>query len=165
MLITRTKKRSITKEKTMTGDYEYDNLPYALEAEALPAEMFEAAQNAFIQATTSGLALKVEAKAVHVYDRKGYLNADSFIGHQNPAYRSATDDVIIQLTVRIPNPKTIRGEDLSHTTALEDFATEYDQRAEKARLEAELAKAEQDAAKAETAAREAREKLEALRKK
>lgn len=149
----------------MTADYEYDNLPDALEAEALPAEMFEMAQNAFVQATTSGLALAMEAKAVHVYDRKGYMNADSFIGHQNPAYRSETDDVILQLTIRIPNPKTIRGEDLNAITALEDYATEYDQRAEKARLEAELEQAEKVAAQAEATAREAREKLEALRQK
>lgn len=146
-------------------DYEYDNLPYALEAEALPAEMFGAAQLAFVEAMSSGLAMAMEAKAVHAYDRKGYLEVDSFIGHQNPAYRSETDDVILQLTIRIPNPKTIRGESLSHTTALEDAATEYDQRAERARLQAQLEQAEKVAEQAEATAREAREKLEALRNK
>jgi hypothetical protein len=149
----------------MTTDYEYDNLPYALEAAALPEEMFDAAQTAFVQAMGSGLALKMEAKAVHAYERKGYLDVDSFIGHQNPAYRSETDDVILQLTIRIPNPKTIRGEALSHITALEDIAIDYDQRAERARLQAKLEQAEAQAAQAEAAAREAREKLEALRKK
>jgi hypothetical protein len=146
-------------------DYEYDNLPDEITADALPKEMFADAQAAFAQALESGLALNVEAKATHAYDRKGYLNTDSFIGHQNPAYRSETDDVIIQLTIRIPNPKTIRGESLSAVTALEDIATDYDQKAERARLEAELAQAEREAAQAEATAREKREKLEALRKK
>ena len=149
----------------MTGDYEYDNLPDALEADPLPKDMFDNTLAAFNQALESGLALNAEAKAVHVYDRKGYMNADSFIGHQNPAYRSQTDDVILQLTIRIPNPKTIRGESLSKTAALEDLAADYDMRIEKARLEAELEQAEQAAAAAEATAREKREKLEALRNK
>jgi hypothetical protein len=149
----------------MTADYEYDNLPDALEAEALPEELFADAQAAFLQALESGLALATEAKAVHVYDRKGYMNADSFIGHQNPSYRSNTDDVILQLTIRIPSPNTIRGEDLNAVTALEERAHEHATEAERKRLEAELAQAEKEAEQAETAAREARAKLEKLRKK
>lgn len=145
--------------------FEYDNLPDALEVEALPEEMFDDVQTAFIQAMSSGLALTMEAKAAHAYERKEVLETDSFIGHQNPAYRSETDDVILQMTIRIPNPKTIRGESLSATTTLEERATAYDLAAKRARLEAEIAKAEADATKAETAAREARAKLEALRKK
>lgn len=143
--------------------YEYDNLPDELREEAMPEEMFPEVLAAFHQALESGLALATEAKAVHVYDRKGYMEADSFIGHQNPSYRSKTDDVVLQLTIRIPNPQTIRGDDLNAVTALEKSADEYGQRAEKARLEAELAQAEQEAAKAEETARTAREKLEALR--
>lgn len=143
--------------------YEDDNLPDELRAEAMPEEMFDEVLAAFHEALESGLALTTEAKAVHVYDRKGYMEADSFIGHQNPAYRSKTDDVVLQLTIRIPNPQTVRGDDLNAVTALEKSADEYAQRAEKARLEAELAQAEAEAEKAETAAREAREKLEALR--
>lgn len=147
----------------MTADYEYDNLPEALEAEAMPEELFDEVLLALNEALKSGEALAVEAKAVHVYDRKGYLNADSFIGHQNPSYRSKTDDIILQVTVRVPNPLTRRGENLKAVTALEESANEYAQRAEKARLEAELAQAEQEAAQAEETARAAREKLEALR--
>lgn len=145
--------------------YEYDNLPDALEAAALPEEMFADVQAAFTQAMESGLAVATEAKAVHVYDRKGYLNADSFIGHQNPSYRSETDDVILQMTIRIPNPKTIRGESLSAITALEDRTANYTLEAERARLEAEIAQAEAEAEKADATAREKRAKLEALRKK
>lgn len=152
------------KERTMTA-YEYDNLPDEITAEALPEEMFEDALAAFVQAMSSGLALKMEAKATHAYDRKGYMENDSFIGHQNPAYRSETDDVILQLTLRIPNPKTIRGESLSATSALEERAIAYDRAAEQARLEAELAQAEREAEQAEATAREKRAKLDALRKK
>jgi hypothetical protein len=145
-------------------DYEYSNLPNELSAEALPEELFPAALEAITEALESDYALGVEARAVHVYDRKGYMNDDSFIGHQNPAYRSTTDDVVLQLTVRIPNPKTVRG-GLEATARLEELAEEYDRRAEEARLNAELAQAEADAQKAETTAREAREKLEALKNK
>lgn len=148
----------------MTADYEYNNLPEALEGEALPEEFFADAQNAFIQASNSGLAVALEAKAFHAFDRKGYLDTNSFVGFQNPSYRSNTDDVILQLTIRIPNPATIRGESLSDVSALEGKAAEYRVKAQREKLEAELAQAESVAAKAEETARAAREKLEALRK-
>jgi hypothetical protein len=89
------------------------------------------------------------------------MDANSFVGRQNPSYRSDSNDVILQMTIRIPNPK--REESLSEVAELEVSANEYTVRAEKARLEAELAQAEQEAAKAEETARAAREKLEALR--
>lgn len=145
-------------------DYDYNNLPQELSAEPLPDELFPAAVAAITEALESDSTLAMEARAVHVYDRKGYMNDDSFIGHQNPAYRNPTDDVVLQLTVRIPNPKTVRG-GLDATARLEELAEKYDRRAEEARLNAELAQAEADAQKAENAAREAREKLEALKNK
>lgn len=148
----------------MTADYEYDNLPEALEAEAMPVVMFAKVLAALEEAVASGETLAAEAKAVHVYDRKGYLNADSFIGHQNPSYRTKRDDVVLQVTVRIPNPlrASLNGK-LAKTAALEESAKEYMEQAEKARLEAEIAQAEQDVAQAEETARAAREKLEAMR--
>lgn len=147
----------------MTSDYDYNNLPRELEAPVLPEELLEDAQAAFVQAIESGLAKATEIKAVHVFNRKGYMDANSFVGRQNPSYRSDSDDVILQMTIRIPNPK--REKTLSGVAALEDRATEYTKEAERKRLEAELAKAEADATQAETTAREARAKLEALRKK
>lgn len=146
----------------MTDDYEYDNLPEQLEASVLPEELMEDAQAAFVQALESGLVKTAEIKAVHVFNRKGYMDANSFVGWQNESYRRDSDDVILQMTIRIPNPK---GEStLSEVAALEESATEYTKEAERKRLEAELTKAEADAKQAETAAREAREKLEKLRK-
>ena len=139
----------------MTDDYEYDNLPKELEAPVLPEELHADAQAAFIQALDSELVKAMEIKAVHVFNRKGYMDANSFVGRQNPSYRSDSNDVILQMTIRIPNPK--REESLSEVAELEVSANEYTVRAEKARLEAELAKAEQEAAKAEETARAARE--------
>lgn len=146
--------------------YDYRNLPDPLEAAALPEELFAYAQRALIQALDSDLIIATEAKAVHVYDRNGYMEADAFGGHQNPSYRGETDDVVLQLTVRVPHPKSYGVADkLNAIVDLEEQATEHALNAEKARLEAQLAKAEKEAAQAETTAREAREKLEALRKK
>lgn len=145
--------------------YEDDNLPYALEAEAMPAEMFVNVQAAFMQALESGQVLNSEAKAVHVYNRKGYLEADSFVGPQNPSYRHETDDVILQMTIRIPNPKTVFGKSMGEVTALEERAIEYATEAARKLLEAEIAQAESIAAQAESAARAARERLEALHKR
>lgn len=37
----------------------------------------------------------------HAYERKGYLAVDAIGGHRNPSYSSRTDDVLLQITVRV----------------------------------------------------------------
>lgn len=146
--------------------YDYNNLPEELSQQTiLPAELFNQAHAAFTQALDSGEILAQEARAAYAYERKGFLNHDGFGGHQNASYSSDTDDIILQLTIRIPNPKTIRGEALDKTAALEAAANHLELEAERPRLEAEIAQAEAEAERAEAAARQKREKLEELRKK
>lgn len=42
---------------------------------------------------------------VHAYNRKGYLSLDPLGGSRNPHYSSRTDDVILQITVRVDYAK------------------------------------------------------------
>lgn len=41
----------------------------------------------------------VAVRAAHVYDRKGYFATDDFAGNPNPTYRSADDDIVVQVTL------------------------------------------------------------------
>lgn len=146
--------------------YEDNNLPEELSQQTiLPAELFNQAHSAFTQALDSGEILAQEARAAYAYERKGSLNHDGFGDHRNASYSSDTNDIILQLTIRIPNPKTIPGEALDQTAALEAATDRFELEAERARLETEIAQAEAGAERAEAAARQKREKLEELRKK
>jgi hypothetical protein len=144
--------------------YEYDNLPDELNIDALPETMFDEAHAAFTQALESGLLEAKEVKVAYVYDRKGYLTADAFGGQRNAAYGSETDDVVIQMTIRVPNPNNRQAE-LSKLAALEKTIVEQNLNAERAKLEAEIAAAEQAAQEAQAAAKKKREQLDALRTK
>jgi predicted ribosome quality control (RQC) complex YloA/Tae2 family protein len=143
--------------------YEYDNLPEELNVEALPEELFKEGIDAFTQALASDALEAKEIKIAYVYDRKGYINVDAFAGKRKTGYSSESDDVVIQVTLRVRNPK--HRAELSNFVTLGEHITERNLKAERARLEAEIAQAEATAEKAEATAREAREKLEALRKK
>src|SRR5215217_1800182 len=92
------------KETVMTA-YEYDNIPDSFETiSAMPADLFSEVQRTFKAAQDSGLLMAKEAKIAHVYDRKGYLTTDELGGPRNAAYGSKTDDIVIQLTIRIQQP-------------------------------------------------------------
>lgn len=57
----------------------------------------------------------------HVYTRKGYLNIDVLGGTRNPSYASASDDVLLQITVQVPAKQAQELIELA-ATAIEDRA-------------------------------------------
>jgi predicted ribosome quality control (RQC) complex YloA/Tae2 family protein len=143
--------------------YEYYNLPDELNVEPLPEELFEDGLNAFTQALESTVLKAQEIKVAYVYDRNEWLTADTFGGKRNTSYSSGSDDVIIQVTLRVPNPA--RREELSNLNALETTLIEYNLNAEQERLKAEIAKAEEEVQKALATAAEKQKQLDALSKK
>lgn len=145
-------------------EYDYYNLPDEVKVEAVPEELFEDAQAALREALTLGVAKVQEIKVAHVYDRHGQMTLDKFGGDRNASYGRDSDDVIIQLTVRVPHPLTTPF-DLDRLTALEEKLTEHYLAAKTTKLEAEIAQAEADAEQAEATARQKREALDALRGK
>lgn len=146
--------------------FEYDNLPDSVRADALPEELTLLAYAAFVNAWRSDHALAVEVKAVHVYSRKGFMEQESFGKERTSPYGSIDDDVVLQLTIRVPHPSLTRVDGaLNQVAALEEDAKAFRVHAERERLEAEIAQAETEAAKAEADAREKRARLEALRLK
>lgn len=145
--------------------YHDDNLPGEMMIDAVPDELFNDALAALAQAVESGQVLAKEALAAHVYDRKGYMSFDSFVKENKASHTNNTrDDVIIQLTVRIHNPRMFDGGDLNLTTELEEHVAEYTVNAKRERLEAAIGQAEDEARKADATAREKRRLLDALRK-
>lgn len=145
--------------------YHIDNLPDEILVDAVPDELFDHALTALTQALDSGQVLAKQALATYVYDRRGYMGFDSFTNKTdtNPNAQNGRDDVIIQVTVRMHNPRMFDGI-LSETTDLEENLAEHTANAKRERLVAEIARAEADASKAEATAREKREQLDALRK-
>lgn len=106
--------------------YDDNNLPEAVDVEALPAELFEAGKAAFIEAMNSPHIKAQEIKAVHAFERKDELSISDIALPPNDSYGSETDDLIIQFTIRVPNPLTlIRGGGLTDIAALEDSAQAY----------------------------------------
>lgn len=149
----------------MPTPYDYYNLPEELEVEVLPEELNEAAEAAFLEALASGEVKVQEAKATYVYERKFDMSFDAFSKlERNTSYSSESDDVILQLTIRIPNPSA-RKDKLGRVAELATSVYEFAAKAAKERLEAEIAQAEQEAENAAATAREKRAKLEELRAK
>lgn len=143
--------------------YDYDNLPDDLEMiDTVPAELVPAALDAFNEAFASGEVKAVEAKAAYAFERHGYLELNTVGGLRNKSYGSDKDDIVLQLTVRVANPKRLR----TTIPALESFEAKVldsKRQEEIAKLEADL---EADVARereAAQAAAEKREKLSALR--
>lgn len=149
----------------MYTTYDYYNLPEELEVEVLPEELTEAAEAAFLEALASGEVKVQEAKATYVYERRSEMSFDSFSKiERNNSYSSGSDDVILQMTIRIPNPSA-RKDKLGRVAELATSAHEFAVKAAQERLEAEIAQAEQEAENAAATARAKRTKLEELRKK
>ena len=139
----------------------YDNLPDELPSAALPPELFGDAQAALNEALNSGLALAQEIKVAYVYERHGNMSFDAIAGKRNASYCSDNDDMVIQMTVRVPSPK-VWEKDLHKITVLEELVTEHALKAERKRLVAEIAADEASAAKILEAARLKRERLIAM---
>ena len=142
--------------------YDYDNLPEDMDmVGAVPAGLFPDALEAFNEAFGSGEVKAVEAKAAYAYERHGSLTLDTVGGHRNKSYGSNTDDIVIQLTMRVSNPKYLR----TTIPAVETFEAKVIEakRLEAiAKLEAELEADETRANEATKAAAEKRDKLNAL---
>lgn len=143
-------------------DYEYDNLPDSIYADPVPDELFSDVFAIITEAIQDDHAIVAEAKAVHVYDRKGYLESDEFGGKRNPSYSSSTDDVVLQVTVRVPHPSTFR-RGMESLEALEQKIQNLNTAEERRRLEAEAAEADARAEQAAADAQAARERLEKLK--
>lgn len=145
--------------------FDYDNLPDSLDVDPVPAELQDRALAVAIALLGSDHLLAREVKIAHVYDRKGYLNADTFGGQRNPSYSSSSDDIIVQVSVRVgysPSPWST-DEALKQLKALEVQTREWHVDEQRKKIEAEIATAEEDALRAEAAAQSARDRLAALK--
>lgn len=148
--------------------YETDNLPENLDyIKPLPDELFQKGYEAIKDALeNSGGVLASEIKVAYAYERKGELSLDQFGGKRNVSYASDSDDIILQLTVRIDSPNvhwkaTDAG---SLVGALEDEVKELDRKRKIKVLEAEIAAEEARAEAAARAVRQKRAELGNLRK-
>lgn len=147
----------------MSQRYDSDNIPAEIETDALPADLFEAARAAINDAADSDLAIAMEAKGAFVYNRRGYNAFIPFDAERGAHDLISNDDVILQLTVRIPNPNLAYATDsLKATTSLVEAAVNASKTAEQLRLEKEIADAEAAAKEAEATAQDKRNKLNAL---
>lgn len=145
-------------------EYREDNLPYSMaHVKAIPEELFRDLENILFIAVSTNQVIATEAKVAYAYKRKNEMSLDSF-GSERGHYGSAQDDVIIQVTVRVPNPNG-NSVELDDLLELEQDIQELNMTAQQKKLTDEIAQAEAEAEKAEATARKKREELEALRKK
>lgn len=73
----------------------------------------------------------------HVYERKGYLSADSLGGPRNSSYGSNSDDVLLQVTIRVrPRVAEKLIDNVKESILQEELEIEAEERR---RLDAELA--------------------------
>lgn len=131
--------------------YETDNLPEEIPGQEFPEELIPLAVDAVHEAIESQNIRVQEAKVVYAYDRKGWLTMDTVGGSRNPSYASDVDDMIIQLTVRIPHPLLRKGE-LETAAELEKSIKEHRQKEHREKLEADIAKADAKAKEAQAEA-------------
>lgn len=144
-------------------DYEYDNLPYDMNVEPVPAQLQDAALALAGKLAGSGDVRAMEVKIAHVYGRKGYMETDTFGGRRSASYSSGNDDVVLQVTVRVPYPSKWNDKALYALVILENELRAHLAEEERQRLEAEITQAEAAAAKATAAAQAAQDRLNALR--
>jgi hypothetical protein len=140
-------------------NFEYDNLPDEMTVDALGDELFFTGLAALANAAGSKHALAKEIKIAYAYDRKGYMALDTFGGHRNAAYSSVDDDIILQVTVRVPHPSQVDNGSLGSLQRLESLVRTQIEEADRDWLEAEVLEAEEELLKAEANVREQLEKL------
>lgn len=145
--------------------YEYDNLPANFDVQPIPDELFAVGYDAIKQAVESDQSLARELRVAYLYDRKCEMSFDQFGTQRNASYGSESDDVLLQLTVRIPNsnPKFWGGTggfELVHE--LETNVIELAKDKRRAKLEAEIAEAEARATAAANIADQKRAELSNL---
>lgn len=98
---------------------------------------------------------QVSFRVAHAYDRKGYETFDSFYGPQNPSYRSSSDDIIVQVSMRIEPHVSSK----ATYEQVENLYTTVQVRAQEAAIEA----AQQQVNAASSRLAEAQAQLEKLR--
>lgn len=82
------------------GGYAYDGIrqdlaPIETESQDLVRKLIDLVHSEALDGSPVAIA------GAHTYERKGYISADTLGGHRNPSYGSRTDDVLLQLTVRV----------------------------------------------------------------
>ena len=146
-------------------EYDYANLPneslVMSEDGIVPEELTSLAQEAIFNTINANRHLAVEARAYYVYDRKGYMNFDAVGGPRNLSYGRKSDDMILQLTVRVQHHVDAPDEVSELENALNEFKTQE----EREKLEREIAEAEAQVQKAQQDAEQKRQKLAELRNK
>lgn len=141
-------------------DFEYDNLPDELNVDPVPDELFDEAFAALVQALNSEQCGAHEAKAVYVYDRKGYLETGPLDGSRRNSHQTDSDDVVLQVTVRVPNPR--HRATLHRVMDLVNVVTSHRLQAERERLVAEITADNMAISRLVEGAAQKREKLRTL---
>lgn len=72
-----------------------DLAPIETESQDIAREIIELVHSEALSGASVAFA------GAHAYERKGYISLDAIGGHRNPSYSSPTDDVILQVTVRV----------------------------------------------------------------
>lgn len=145
-------------------EFDYDNLPNNESlVNALPEELLPEAKNVFRELMDSNLIIAEEVRASYVFKRKGYMDFVPIGEEPNTGYQTATDDLIIQLTMRIPAPNTYTTvPEMQKMEKLVKRAGEARKEAERQRLQEEIGIEEARAAAALNAAKAKREALTKL---
>lgn len=85
-------------------DYAYDAIP-AEDVRELPAAVHEAAVVELQSILASGKHDAIDVRAGFIYERKDATSVDYLGGPRNSSYGHASDDVLLQVTVRVPGSR------------------------------------------------------------
>lgn len=143
--------------------YGYYSLPDDINAKPLSNELFTQGMAALKEVMESDEVQAQEIKIAYVYDRNDHFATDPFGGKRNTSYASDNDDVIVQLTMRIPNPKGYAA--LTRLVNLETAIAQEALEAERHELEMDIAAEDAEAARAKANADAKRAKLAELNAK
>jgi hypothetical protein len=145
-------------------EYDYHNLPEELDVKPVDEEMNAEVLEVIQEAIAAGHVRAHEAKAAYVFRRGEEMSFDTLGKPRNKSYGDSSDDIVLQVTVRIGGERYVRNE-LPGLVALEEGLTARHEAAEQAKLEAEIAEAEQAEAAAKAKAEQAAERLAQLKAK
>lgn len=86
----------------MSTYFDTDNIPDEIHTPPLGAQHFAAALEIINDSVQRGEVAAYEAVAAFPYERKGWLETDPIVGPHNASYNTDKDEVLVQVTVRIP---------------------------------------------------------------
>lgn len=86
----------------MNTSFDTDNIPDEIHVSALGAQHFDAALEIIKDSVARGEVAAYESKAAFVYERSDWLETDPIVGRRNESYNTELDDILVQVTVRIP---------------------------------------------------------------